>query len=339
MARKNKRKVLIEKYQSILHKRRILFEKFLPRKTCLYFHVNPVEQEIFYVGIGNEKIPYAKGRRTKFWYNIINKYDYQVIVIESNLSWEEACEKEIYWIKRIGRRDLNEGTLVNHTDGGDGAKNPSKETRKKISKAQKGRESSLFINIVGKKFGKLTIIKRSENKGKQKNVTAWICECECGNKNFETLGNSLSAGKTTSCGCSYGGLNSSLSKPVLQLNKTTGNILSAFDSIKTATKLTNMTVSGIHDYVQGRDLYGGGYDWRVITKEEYLSYEIYHNISNFKYINGKIIKSVIAKLPNKQEIKFESLTEAQRKLGIDRHKISKLLKEGIKHKETGIIFK
>ena len=65
------------------------------------------------------------------------------------------------------------------------------------------------------------------------------------------------------------GLKNYKSKPVLQIDKLNGKILAAFENIITATKLTNMTMSGIYDYIQGRDIYGGGYHWQVIQKENY----------------------------------------------------------------------
>lgn len=88
--------------------------------NCIYFHINPVKNEIFYVGIGNLKRPYKKYRRSVLWNNIVSKYGYIVNIIETDLSWEEACKKETELIKRLGRRDLGLGTLVNHTNGGDG---------------------------------------------------------------------------------------------------------------------------------------------------------------------------------------------------------------------------
>ncbi len=88
--------------------------------NCIYFHINPVKNEIFYVGIGNLKRPYKKYRRSVLWNNIVSKYGYIVNIIETDLSWEEACKKGTELIKRLGRRDLELGTLVNHTNGGDG---------------------------------------------------------------------------------------------------------------------------------------------------------------------------------------------------------------------------
>ena len=110
----------------------------------LYFHINNLTGEVFYVGIGNIKRPYSK-RRTKFWNNIVNKYGYDISIEETGLSKERACELEIYWIKRIGRRDLGLGPLVNQTDGGDGTSNivVSNETKIKMSLSQKGKNRNV----------------------------------------------------------------------------------------------------------------------------------------------------------------------------------------------------
>lgn len=92
------------------------------KKFSLYFHINSVKNEIFYVGIGNSKRPYTKHHRNNFWFNIVNKYNYIVDIIEENLTWEEACEREIFYISKIGRRDLCKGPLVNMTNGGEGSR-------------------------------------------------------------------------------------------------------------------------------------------------------------------------------------------------------------------------
>ena len=53
-------------------------------------------------------------------------------------------------------------------------------------------------DLTGKKFGKLTVVKRN---GSNKNGRAlWLCECDCGNTKIVS-GNSLLTKLTTSCGC------------------------------------------------------------------------------------------------------------------------------------------
>lgn len=101
---------------------------------CLYFHINKSNSEIFYVGIGNKKRPYSKRSRSQFWKNIVEKYDYLVEIIYTELSFEDACELERYYIRMFGRLDIGSGILVNLTDGGEGSNGykHSEETKDKI---------------------------------------------------------------------------------------------------------------------------------------------------------------------------------------------------------------
>ena len=52
-------------------------------------------------------------------------------------------------------------------------------------------------DLIGQKFGRLTVIERSENKGGR---TAWKCRCDCGNESVVVATN-LKRGKVNSCGC------------------------------------------------------------------------------------------------------------------------------------------
>lgn len=54
-----------------------------------------------------------------------------------------------------------------------------------------------YKNIINKKFGKLTPLKRISNIGKK---TKWLCLCDCGNK-IEVFMSNLSSKTTKSCGC------------------------------------------------------------------------------------------------------------------------------------------
>lgn len=55
-----------------------------------------------------------------------------------------------------------------------------------------------MIDLTGKKYGKLTVVKR-DGTDSQRNIT-WLCECECGNQKV-IRGNNLKSGNTLSCGC------------------------------------------------------------------------------------------------------------------------------------------
>ena len=113
----------------------------------IYKHIRTDINEVFYIGIGSDtkyKRANTENSRNKHWKNVINKTSYIVEIIEDGLSWEDACKREIEIIKYYGRKDLNEGTLVNMTDGGDGVFGfiMSSETKEKISIANSGKQKS-----------------------------------------------------------------------------------------------------------------------------------------------------------------------------------------------------
>jgi hypothetical protein len=99
----------------------------------VYRHRRIDTNEIFYVGIGKVKTrPYSKHNRNPLWYNIVNKTDYIVEILYTDLTSDDAKELEMFLISEYGRRDLGTGPLVNMTNGGDGVTSPSIEARKKI---------------------------------------------------------------------------------------------------------------------------------------------------------------------------------------------------------------
>ena len=55
------------------------------------------------------------------------------------------------------------------------------------------------VNIIGNKYGKLTVISESKEK-LYGNRTGYVCLCDCGNK-IITTSDSLKGGNTKSCGC------------------------------------------------------------------------------------------------------------------------------------------
>lgn len=56
-----------------------------------------------------------------------------------------------------------------------------------------------MIEMTGKKFGRLTVLKKAEYKTKARQAH-WWCRCECGNE-LIVNGSSLRRGLTKSCGC------------------------------------------------------------------------------------------------------------------------------------------
>ncbi len=131
----------------------------------LYRHIRLDKNEPFYIGIGNDesyKRSTIKANRSTYWKNITNKTSYKIEIVIDNLTWEEACEKEIEFILLYGRKDLNTGCLVNMTSGGEGTPGikRSEEYILKLSERQKGEKSYMF----GKKHSEETIRKMSDSK-------------------------------------------------------------------------------------------------------------------------------------------------------------------------------
>ena len=54
-------------------------------------------------------------------------------------------------------------------------------------------------NIIGNKYGRLTVIKMLDEKGNRGQLK-YLCKCDCGKSHIVT-GESLRSGKSKSCGC------------------------------------------------------------------------------------------------------------------------------------------
>ena len=57
------------------------------------------------------------------------------------------------------------------------------------------------IDITGRRFGKLTVVGRSNEKSVD-GRTLWLCNCDCGGQKLATA-QSLLRGSTTACGCTH----------------------------------------------------------------------------------------------------------------------------------------
>jgi len=113
--------------------------------AVVYKHIRKDTNEVFYIGIGkSEKRAYCNRGRNYHWKQVVNKAGYDIEIAEDGLSWDEACTREIELIKFYGRADLNEGTLVNMTDGGNIEPNFSIELRRKLSELKTGKSTGRF---------------------------------------------------------------------------------------------------------------------------------------------------------------------------------------------------
>lgn len=128
-------------------------------KYYLYRHIRTDKSEPFYIGIGIKPSRYVTLRqeykrayeqsvtkRSEYWWNVFqqsNKLIEVEIMFESETLGEiEKKEQEI--IQLYGRKDLNQGVLVNLTDGGKGRIKVivKEKTKTKLSRTNKGRKHS-----------------------------------------------------------------------------------------------------------------------------------------------------------------------------------------------------
>lgn len=82
------------------------------------------------------------------------------------------------------------------------------------------------LDIEGKKFGRLTVIRRSENT--KRGNAQWLCFCDCGNQVI-VRGSSLKEGNTYSCGCYQ---KSQASKAVTKHNGSTDRLYGIWSGMK-----------------------------------------------------------------------------------------------------------
>jgi hypothetical protein len=101
----------------------------------IYFYLR-TDGTPYYIGKGKGKRAYSD--KHKVAVPSTDRITFPLI----NLTEEQALSNEKEFIAWYGRKDNNTGILRNRTDGGEGLSNPSEETRRKISVANKGRNLS-----------------------------------------------------------------------------------------------------------------------------------------------------------------------------------------------------
>lgn len=72
--------------------------------------------------------------------------------------------------------------------------------KEKMTNTMRELSSNNFINEIGNKYGKLTVVAKNTIKQTNRQGVEWICQCDCGN--YKTvLGTDLRQGYVSSCGC------------------------------------------------------------------------------------------------------------------------------------------
>jgi group I intron endonuclease len=146
--------------------------------AIVYQHRRLDTNEIFYIGIGkSNKRAHSKYDRSMLWNRYVNKFGYYVEILHENISWEDACNLEIFYIKKYGRINNSTGILVNLTNGGDGIKGYShtNETKELLRKLKTGNKLTaehiaiIKLSNTGRKHTQETLHKMSVSQLGEKN--------------------------------------------------------------------------------------------------------------------------------------------------------------------------
>ena len=208
----------------------------------LYRHIRLDKNVPFYIGIGKSDSDfnraYSHKNRNVYWNNIVNYTKYRVEIMLDDITWEQACEKEIEFID-LYKKNTENGTLCNISDGGDGGflskeinekrkrtltgHIVSQETRNKIGLKSKGRKAS------DQTKSKMSLVHKKNKTG------SWLENK--GHKNgraFKVYQYSLD-----------------------------GVFLKEWECAQYAVKFYNMNRTGITDCLKGRQKSAKGYIWKL----------------------------------------------------------------------------
>ncbi len=144
-------------------------QEYFKQNNKFYIYIHFTNTNIpFYVGKGNKNRCLHKSNRSKWWNNIVNKYGYYIEIKEINLNEDECFQKEVYWINYFGRKELNKGTLVNLTNGGEGVAGRIYTEEQKINKSNYFKNNLEILQNIGNRisyFGKHLIGEENPNYG------------------------------------------------------------------------------------------------------------------------------------------------------------------------------
>lgn len=127
-----------------------------------------------------------------------------------------------------------------------------------------------MIDLTGKTFGRLTVVKRVGTDNQRNPI--WLCKCECGNEKI-IRGNNLKSGNTKSCGCLA---REDSTERFGKLNYKTGQYKSRLYRIWTSmkTRCYNENASDTYQRYGGRgitvcdewrDDFKAFYDWAMVN--------------------------------------------------------------------------
>lgn len=220
----------------------------------VYKHISPSNK--VYIGITSRKpeLRWRKGNgyyNNKHFYNAIKKYgwdNFKHEILFENLSKEEAERKEIELIDYYNSTNPLFG--YNHDNGGYCSITATEETKRKISKGNKGkivsRETRIKISksTKGKRLGEHRS-KEAREKIRQANLGKVLSEKQK-KKIRENSGRNIKV-------CQY---------------SLDGKLINIFDSQREAARRLNIDNSSITKCCKRKIKTAGGYVWKYLNKKE-----------------------------------------------------------------------
>jgi hypothetical protein len=135
----------------------------------LYRHIRLDKNEPFYIGIGSDK-NYKRAKdwhsRNKIWKSITSRSEYEIEIVLDNLTWDEACIKEVEFIN-LYKRIIDNGILANFAIGGQGAFGV-KRTKESIEKTANAKRGTKLSEEVKKRISEKLKGRKLTNETKEK---------------------------------------------------------------------------------------------------------------------------------------------------------------------------
>lgn len=146
-----------------------------------------------------------------------------------------------------------------------------------------------FVDLSGQKFGRLTVVKRVQNKKFQcgQVQAQYLCKCDCGNE-LVVVASNLKSGNTQSCGCLRCDNMTELGKSTYTHQKSKSRLYTIWHGIKQrcnnqkAPKFKDYGARGITVCQEWQDSFETFYEWAMSNGyEDHLTIDRIDNDGNY----------------------------------------------------------